>query len=431
MIKLTLVLVIFFDSTSFAKYVEVYRGEKVTFYQWFDDEVGGNDKFSAEPHFLDGKERSANSHGSKEGNEKESEKLERITNETLTSLQKEADQLNADLDKNFNQLGTIEVSQHENVENLEYEIFSGVQNSDLYLGQGSITNSSLDLIQLEKQDFLSDKKTELNAIRNQLRSVRPQAPQQANAKVAGLHSLAISDKSYVSGDISKGDFYLEMAKQLASVAADFISATSVAKDVYGLIVGKDLFTGEQLSTFDRTLSGAFAIATITASFYTGGAAAPFVTAAIKQIRSITKAEEHVLRVTRALARIGLHGSHNTVLALKGIGKKYAMIGRSMEVVRDMRDKLKAEGLVVEVFDGPMISKFAQSEWDALKIEFGGNIPGDRIKQTSMFKENEKWVKQKIADGYHILDTGDVTGKAASVFYDMETYWIELLKGISQ
>lgn len=92
------------------------------------------------------------------------------------------------------------------------------------------------------------------------------------------------------------------------------------------------------------------------------------------------------------------------------GSRTAIIGQGMEKVKKV-----AGGIRDALTFTP--SKDAQKQWDKLLEDYGDKlIPDDVVKETKIFEENTKWIKEVKEAGYNILDTG---GGTNSTFYNME------------
>lgn len=112
--------------------------------------------------------------------------------------------------------------------------------------------------------------------------------------------------------------------------------------------------------------------------------------------------------------------------------KIAIIGRKMGGQGDVigvRDvaKLIAEETSIQ----PAIFEPSKAAWDrfndAVKDfrKLTGNdeawLPDHLVRETEMYHENLKWIKDRVAEGYSFVDLGNPNGeKLISVFYEMET-----------
>jgi hypothetical protein len=102
----------------------------------------------------------------------------------------------------------------------------------------------------------------------------------------------------------------------------------------------------------------------------------------------------------------------------GTTDKIAVVGRSMPDVRRYAQALKDQGYNVEIFDGPVVSESAKSEWTAL-TQGGARLSPSELAQTKMFQENAAWAQKLQADGSTIVDIDNPRGQGASDFYSME------------
>lgn len=338
--------------------------------------------------------------GKSDGRSQAEKDYEQFSNESNKSINESTSNLNQELYKT-----------HYNAEGIDFKNadFTTPSNSDFRLGQdfddlanGESSNGESDYItdlildiQVENTVFTSSEKDKLNDVKMSFMGTTPQTPQQFNAKRAGLGALKQSDDAYNEGDSDTGDFYYGAALQLLSVAADFIPVTSIAKDTYGAFVGKDLFTGEELSGFDRALSGAFAVATIAGTVVTGGLGGGVVAAGMKQIDKIAKADKTALKAAEALADIAKTVPHRTKIARYGSSENIIVIGQGMDRVKQMRDALLTRGVNVKIFDATEIAPEVQTAFDnliAVYAKEGKLVPDKDFLASLMFKENVKWIK---------------------------------------
>ncbi len=87
-----------------------------------------------------------------------------------------------------------------------------------------------------------------------LDKAKPTTPQGKKAKSAGYDLYEAADDSLISGDVSEASDYLSFAKQVASVALGWDPVTGVGISAYEALFGEDIFTGESLSSTERTLA---------------------------------------------------------------------------------------------------------------------------------------------------------------------------------
>lgn len=393
----------------------------------YDGDDDGDQADNGHPHHGHG-DKGKPSKSDKE--ETAEEKFQRIMAESNRDIEIRTSSLVNDLNKslgslNEDMLGNANITQSEEpVLSGVAETFDAIANIESGSSDNFLLEQMTEISLLSQATYTSHKKDELEAVKRTLLSKPTTTPQQSNAKIAGLQSLKYSDLAYNADNEAQGDFYFEAAKQLASIVADFIPAASVAKDVYGLFVGKDLFTGEKLSATERALSGMFAVAQVAGSFYTAGAGAPFIAAAIKEVRVIAKADERAIKLAGSLAKFTKKTGNRPVVALEGASKKITVVGRSMESVKETEAALKNDGFMVEIFDdigdGSVISKAARLEFEAVKKQFAPVlVPNDKLMKLKIRKENKAWIDKAIKDGHTVIDTGNANG-TFSVFYTTET-----------
>jgi len=109
--------------------------------------------------------------------------------------------------------------------------------------------------------------------------------------------------------------------------------------------------------------------------------------------------------------------------LPGGGDNVAVIGRSMKGVEPFADALRKQGIEVETFSGPKISKAARDEFRDFSEKYDGNIPDDVLVNTKIFSENQAWVEGVMNKGNTVTDIGNPFGGGKSVFYEMEKFII--------
>jgi hypothetical protein len=107
---------------------------------------------------------------------------------------------------------------------------------------------------LENYVYESSHSTELSEIRRQILAPVLLNHQEEQIKKIGLIALKASDDAYLANKNEDGHIYQEVGKAMADLITDFIPLTSVPKDLYRLILGKDLLTGRDLEPWERTLA---------------------------------------------------------------------------------------------------------------------------------------------------------------------------------
>jgi large repetitive protein len=156
------------------------------------------------------------------------------------------------------------------------------------------------------------------------------------------------------------------------------------------------------------------------------AARQFLDDSVKYIRTasgnvIASSKKVLTAVQKSVRRLTNISDTGVARIHIGHGNNMAVIGRSMNYVRDTAASLKAGGATIELFEGRIISKAAQAEWDQL---ISGLKPGQRLADaqllaTKMFQENLAWAQKLVREGYTVIDAGAPAKSTASVFYDME------------
>lgn len=68
------------------------------------------------------------------------------------------------------------------------------------------------------------------------------------------HSLDVASEEFGAGNFPAGDFALNLATAALDLALSMTPGIRVGKDIYEGLTGKNLLTGEKLSTFERALS---------------------------------------------------------------------------------------------------------------------------------------------------------------------------------
>jgi RHS repeat-associated protein len=117
--------------------------------------------------------------------------------------------------------------------------------------------------------------------------------------------------------------------------------------------------------------------------------------------------------------------------LPGNNGKIALIGRSMGNsnmvgVRDAHRELVRRGYNVEIFDASALSGDTLRRFQAASKQFEQSTQGWNIRLSNselmkldMYKLNKEWARMLKADGYQVLDFGDINNNGFSPFYSME------------
>lgn len=162
---------------------------------------------------------------------------------------------------------------------------------------------------LREHTFQSDHKDELDKIRSDHAKFRPSSPQAYRSYQAGLMALVDADKAYVNQEYPVGDFLKEAGKLLLDFATDIIPMTSIPKDLYRTFVGKDPFSGNKISGFERIMAGGFVVLALmsfgTSNFLKG----------IKEVKVIAGATAEEARVAeKALEQSKMTGELERIAA---------------------------------------------------------------------------------------------------------------------
>lgn len=91
---------------------------------------------------------------------------------------------------------------------------------------------------------------------------------------------------------------------------------------------------------------------------------------------------------------------------------------------DMANRVSpARDLFYRIFKGGETfpaSPAAEAQLDGMKQFLGRNLTKDELKSTMMYIENQNWLKDKLAQGYNVIDIGPkIPNTVKSPFYEME------------
>ncbi len=281
----------------------------------------------------------------------------------------------------------------------------------------------------DQKPYFSERKVELNDLRDRLFKHRAKSPQQWDAKAEAFRQLRYADDSYLAMAKEKADAHFQVAETLVDIATDVIPFTSIPKDIYRAFVGKDPLTGKELSPFERALAASFAtINTITAG------AAGTIAAGIKVVGKAAPATAKEVALAEKLAEILAKSPLKVDVLVKGTTQEFTIIGRDMSRVNEVAAALDKHGIRVNKLNSFSIE--ARDQWGDLLLKFsgepGGRIPPDAVKDSLMFLENQQWIRDALEKGHTILDLGDPLKREISAFYEMEkTEIIEFLKRMAK
>lgn len=265
---------------------------------------------------------------------------------------------------------------------------------------------------VDSSPYSSSHAKELTQIRERLNQSSSKGPQQWNAKVEALKTLRHSDNAFLSDNDKLGRELQDLAVVLTDIATDIIPFTSIPKDFYRALVGKDPITGKELSPLERTLAAGFASAN-TLSFGAVGAAI----ASVKTIGRVANATAKEIAFAENLAEILAKSPLKAEVLVQGTTSEITLIGRDMVNVNHVADILAQHGVKVNTLKG--FSEAAEKEWiDKVRL-FGGWLPHDEVVTTQRYMENQEWIRSALNKGHAIIDIGNPSKKGLSPFYEME------------
>lgn len=305
----------------------------------------------------------------------------------------------------------------------------------------------LNNVHFGRPEYKSEHARELRELHQRLDMTLARGPQQYDAKQVAYSVLRDTDKAYLEYDSELGEQLYNIAKILTDIATDIIPITSIPKDLYRALIGKEPRTGDVLAYWERVMAASFAALTVT-TLGTTTAILPAVRGIVKTgkmgeaevlsavklaqlIETDTKVRyaineaikggvltsiEHLEDVRQLVPTIS-KVAHQVSIRRVGNNGKFAVIGKGMDNVKNVREKLKMDGVLAEVFEPTVVS---ENDWiKALKKYNGQAVPKELVTSTEIYKENQRWIEQKIADGYTILDANNPVGAANGDFYQME------------
>ncbi|MGE4132394.1 MAG: pre-toxin TG domain-containing protein [Bdellovibrionales bacterium] len=94
----------------------------------------------------------------------------------------------------------------------------------------------------------------LQPIYDRIVSSRATSPQARTAQALGLGAVTAADDAYRRGDNETGDTLGKFAAALADIGVGFIPVVGEARDIYEVLTGKNLLTGELLTDVERGLA---------------------------------------------------------------------------------------------------------------------------------------------------------------------------------
>lgn len=300
------------------------------------------------------------------------ENIKKIENSIISELNSSLDSQEKSLNEAHENLNSLKFSFTENT-NFEFNILT---QSILSQGEGAphlTIQFDDELSALEKVKYRSDRAGELNRVREALLVSKLLAPQQAEAKKIGLISLLESDTSFLNLDISSGESYLEIAKAMSDIMTDLIPITSIPKDIYRIVTGKDLMTGENLENWELSFAVFGVISLGSSNLISRGYKSIF-----KVASKYLKNEKKIQNIFEALKPPGLLSKIRNKVNIRSADEVNRIIhstknppykpgSRVYEFVLEKESK----GDFVRVFNDP---RFMSSEWIVEKNAIEGMNP---------------------------------------------------------
>lgn len=271
---------------------------------------------------------------------------------------------------------------------------------------------------VDSSPYTSSHAKELTQIRERLNQSSSKGPQQWNAKVEALKTLRHSDNAFLGDNDQLGRELQDLAVVLTDIATDIIPFTSIPKDLYRALVGKDPINGKELFPLERTLAAGFASAN-TVTFGAVGAAI----ASVKTIGRLAKATAKEVAFAQNLAEILAKSPLKAEVMVQGTTSEITLIGRDMVNVNYVADVLAQQGVKVNTLKG--FSEAAEAQWDDLLGRYGGWISDEVVIKTHKYIENKEWIKAALEKGHTIIDIGNPSNRGLSPFYEMEKNEIKM------
>lgn len=269
---------------------------------------------------------------------------------------------------------------------------------------------------IDTMPYLSIKKGEFDSLRTRLNQYPVSGPQQWDAKVAAFNTIRLADNAYLNNLTEIGDLLFNVAKGLVDLATDIVPFTSIPKDGYRLLVGKDPTTGEPLSSFERALAGAF----MAGAFLTVGASNT-LKLETKVVQAIAKATEGEVKLAEKLTQVIAKSPLKVEVLIKGTSGEFTIIGRDMARVTEVGAALEKEGIKVNTLNG--FSEATETEWLYLRNLYikkpGDLIPYEEVMKSKRLIDNKEWLESAIKNGHTVIDLGNPMARDVSAFYDME------------
>ena len=202
-------------------------------------------------------------------------------------------------------------------------------------------------------------------------------------------SLSVADEMYVSGESDSGDFAVGVAMTLIDVAAGLTPGVSWGRDVYEAVTGRNLISGEELDSIERTTAIVGSITLGLGSKFVKGVAV-FRKIASKIVRN-KKAYVEAIEAAAKIAETAseLHIPHSDLVRITN--KSHHIFGpTSLE-----KHKLTA---ILNVFGGDQIAAYRAIETAAQKLADEGRIAGVFQNATVVVHEKSIIVRGAVING---------------------------------
>lgn len=267
-------------------------------------------------------------------------------------------------------------------------------------------------------------------------------------KNAALATIDLSEELFDQGDN-------QLASRLSNISANALDCllgfTPVVGDIKSLIdvvTGKNLITGETLTTEERIITGTFAIASlalgggvirsaINASKQLEKLSYYFLKYSIEKVADFTSTLQKSTEIVSSAFKYNIYNPrkiavyaqiHDTIKTLPdglqvqriragSSPQKFAVIGRKMEIVNKTKTHFAKNHQTLNTFE---VSEEAQKQYRQF-VNINKREPTYEENLVSLtYQENKKWAEDLINDDYTVLDLGNPMNEpTASPFYDIE------------
>ena len=138
------------------------------------------------------------------------------------------------------------------IEGLTTELMLSAPSKDIQLL--SIPNPGVETLPYQFVSNEGDFKIEIQGIYTNLYKINPYYENRQIARGFGLISIEQADSAYSLGNVEDAGFYKDLAQGFLDIAVGLDPITGLARSTYELFIGKNLVTGEILSTGQRGLA---------------------------------------------------------------------------------------------------------------------------------------------------------------------------------